>query len=83
MLWCKRLQAGERVNVKVNGEKIRDLRRRTAMERRELSEKSGVHWTTIARLELGQTTMRISTARRLAEALGVEPAEFVGDEVIA
>ena len=71
------------MNVRVDGAKLRQLRKRKAMERRELERVSGVHWTTIARLELGQTTMRISTARKLADALGVDPAEFAGDEVIA
>ena len=71
------------MNVRVDGEKLRELRKRNTMERRELAEISGIHWTTIARLELGQTTMRISTARKLAEALQVDPSVFVGDEVIA
>ena len=71
------------MNVRVDGTKLRELRKQKAMERRELEEVSGVHWTTIARLELGQTTMRISTARKLAGALGVDPAEFAGDEVVA
>lgn len=71
------------MNVKVDGPKLRQLRKQKAMERRELEQVSGVHWTTIARLELGQTTMRISTARKLADALGVDTAEFAGEEVVA
>ena len=71
------------MNVRVDGEKLREMRRRKAMERRELGKKSGVHWTTIARLELGQTTMRLSTAKKIADALGVDPSELVGEEVVA
>lgn len=72
------------MNVKVDGERLRELRRHKALERRELGERSGVHWTTIARLELGRTpTMRISTAKKIAEVLGVDTAEFAGDEVVA
>ncbi len=71
------------MNVKVDAGKLRDIRRQRALERRELAERSGVHWTTIARLELGQGTMRLSTARRIAEALDVDPAEIAGDEVLA
>ncbi|PLS87309.1 MAG: hypothetical protein CYG60_02565 [Actinobacteria bacterium] len=75
--------AGGRLNVRVDGARLRELRKRKAMERRELERASGVHWTTIARLELGQAAMRISTARKLADALGVDPSEFVGEEVVA
>ena len=71
------------MNVKVNGEKLREIRRRKAMERTDLSERSGVHWTTIARIELGRTpTTRASTARKIADALAVDPQEFVGEEVV-
>lgn len=76
------LNAGGRLNVRVDGAKLRQLRKQKAIERRELEKASGVHWTTIARLELGQKTMRISTARKLAHALEVDPAEFAGDEVV-
>ena len=71
------------MNVRVDGEKLREMRRRKAMERRELAKRSGVHWTTIARVELGQASIRLSTARRIAAALEVDPVEFVGEEVVA
>ena len=71
------------MNVRVDGKRLRELRKGRAMERSELAALSGVHWTTIARLELGQTSMRISTAKKLADALGVGHAEFAGDEVVA
>ena len=74
---------GGRLNVRVDGGRLKDLRRQRALERRDLEEKSGVHWTTIARIELGQTTTRLSTVKKLADALGVDPANLVGDEVVA
>ena len=71
------------MNVRVDGEKLKDMRRRKALERKDLEERSGVHWTTIARIELGQTTTRLSTVRKLADALGVDPEALVGEEVAA
>ncbi len=72
------------MNVKADGQKLRELRRQKAIERPELARLSGVHWTTIARVELGKTrTMRVSTASKLARALKVSPGEFVGEEVVA
>ncbi len=71
------------MNVKVDGAKLRDIRRRRALERRELGEISGVHWNTIARIELGRTpTTRASTAKKIADALKVSPEEFIGAEVV-
>lgn len=69
------------MNVEINGERLRELRREKAIERRELERLSGVHFATIVRIELGQTTARLSTARRLADALGVHHSEFAGKEV--
>ncbi len=44
---------------------------------RELEEKSGVSYNTVWRLESGRRQARPSTIRKLATALGVDPAELV------
>lgn len=69
------------MNVKVRGDRLKEIRRAKAIERQELAERSGVHEVTIARLELGQAHMRLKTARALARALDVDPADITGETV--
>ena len=47
------------------------------MTQRELAAVSGVSLATIVRLEQGRQPPRISTVRKLANALEVEPAELI------
>jgi transcriptional regulator with XRE-family HTH domain len=61
------------------GELIRLLRRRKGWTQRELAQRAGVTQTTIVRLERGDTEPVISTIRKVAEALGVPPAEILGE----
>jgi transcriptional regulator with XRE-family HTH domain len=49
------------------------------MTMRELATKSGVSPNTIVKLELHGQEARMSTARKLAAALGCEPAELLGE----
>ncbi len=68
--------------MRVNVEKLRQLRRQKVLSMRELEEKSGVSYNTVWRLETGRTGAQPRTIRRLAEALGVEPVELLpeGDD---
>lgn len=70
------------MNVEIDGSKLREIRREKAVERKELERLSGVHFATIVRIELGQSTARLSTAKKIAAALGVEPSEIIGNEVL-
>jgi transcriptional regulator with XRE-family HTH domain len=63
--------------MEVNMQKLRELRRVRVLTLRELEEESGVSYNTIWRLENGHRQARPSTIRKLATALGVEPAELV------
>ncbi|OGC01502.1 MAG: hypothetical protein A3G35_01335 [candidate division NC10 bacterium RIFCSPLOWO2_12_FULL_66_18] len=47
------------------------------MSQRALAERAGVGYVLVARLELGQTDPRLSTLRRLAEALNITVGELV------
>lgn len=64
----------------VSGERLRAARRRRALTLRELSDITGVGYDTISRIETGQQQPRISTARKLAEALGVEVADLMAED---
>jgi len=62
------------------GDKLREARRREALTQGELAEKSGVGITTIVRLERGQIIEpRVSTLRKLAGVLGLEPRDLLED----
>jgi transcriptional regulator with XRE-family HTH domain len=59
--------------------RLRAVRERKVMTMRELSQGSGVSTNTLVRLERGEHA-RLSTARRLATALGADPVELMGPE---
>jgi transcriptional regulator with XRE-family HTH domain len=61
----------------IDGQRLRELRVERALTLRALGEMSGVAYDTINKLELGQRPARLSTIRRLAEALNVKPKEFM------
>ncbi len=58
-------------------QRLRELRRERVLSMRELEELSGVSYNTIWRLETGKTGAQQRTIRKIAGALGVEPAELV------
>ncbi len=64
--------------VKIDGERLRALRRERFLTRDELAEKSGLDRDHIGRLERDEVTNpRMATIRKLAAALEVDPAELV------
>ena len=54
-------------------------RTRRALTQAELAKRAGVTTATVARIERDEIEPRMTTLRKLAEALGVDPAELVGD----
>ncbi len=52
--------------------RLRETRLRRLLTQEELAARSGVSSATISLLELGNRTAAVSTARKLAAALGVE-----------
>jgi transcriptional regulator with XRE-family HTH domain len=66
------------IGVKINGEKLQQLRLERFLSRDEVAEKSGIHRDHIGRLERGEGgESRPPTVRKLAEALEVDPTELV------
>jgi transcriptional regulator with XRE-family HTH domain len=66
--------------MEVNVQRLRELRRQKVLSMRELEEMSGVSYNTIWRLENGITGAQPRTIRKIAEVLGVEPAELLKGE---
>jgi transcriptional regulator with XRE-family HTH domain len=60
--------------------RLREVRLRKVLTQEELAQRSGVAEATISRIESGQQEARISTIRKLAAALGVEPSELIVQE---
>ncbi len=59
---------------------LKDARRRALLTQGELAEASGVGITTIVRIERGQIEEpRVSTLRKLADALDVDARELLSD----
>jgi len=63
--------------MEVNVERLKELRRERVLSLRELEERSGVSYNTIWRIEDGRQGAHPRTVRKLAEALGVQPSEFI------
>ena len=61
----------------IDGDRLRELRVEWALTLRALAERSGVSYDTINKLELGQRPARLSTIRKLANALNVDPRELM------
>ena len=62
--------------IKVDGDRLRWLRRERSLSQRALSRITGIAFDTISRLETGKQEAQHKTIRRLAEALRVEPREL-------
>ena len=59
------------------GTKLNQIRTREALTQRDLSERTGLTIATISRIEQNQAEPRLSTVRKLANALGVHPSQLM------
>ena len=66
--------------MQINAQKLRQLRIESALSQQDLERATGIAQSTISNLELGNRPARLSTIRKLAEALGVEPKEFMKEQ---
>jgi transcriptional regulator with XRE-family HTH domain len=66
--------------TKVDGSRLRTLRKERALSQRDLACTSGVGSVTISELERGVREAQPRTIRKLAEALGVEPKELMKEQ---
>jgi transcriptional regulator with XRE-family HTH domain len=62
---------------RVDGEKLRTLRERRFLSHRDLAKRADLSPTTVLNLEAGRVEAQRRTIRKLAQALGVDPAELV------
>jgi transcriptional regulator with XRE-family HTH domain len=65
------------VMPRVDGEKLRTLREMRFLSHRDLAKRADISPTTVLNLEAGRVEAQRRTVRKLAQALGVDPAELV------
>jgi transcriptional regulator with XRE-family HTH domain len=65
--------------VRLSGEKLRSLRLARLWSQQNLADAAGMTESTVNRLENGLQTARLSTIRRLAAALDVEPPALLDE----
>ena len=61
------------------GDNLKRLRERRALRQEDLAELAGVGKNTVNRIEKNHTEPHMTTVRKLAEALDVDPRELVED----
>ena len=66
--------------TKIDGERLRQLRREQALSQRDLSRVTGIAHDSISQLETGKRDAQPRTIRKLAEALGVEPKVLMKED---
>ena len=61
------------------GDRLKALRIRRALTQEELAQRAGLSKNAVNRLEVDKAEPRMSTLRKLAKALDVDPAELIGE----
>ncbi len=61
------------------GDNLKRQRVRKALTQEELARKAALTTASVARIERNETEPRMSTLRKLAKALDIDPAELVGE----
>jgi transcriptional regulator with XRE-family HTH domain len=59
------------------GENLRGARKALKLTQEQVAERSGVHPTEVSRIESGKRDPHLSTIRKLARAVEVEPAALL------
>jgi transcriptional regulator with XRE-family HTH domain len=67
------------VLMEVDGQKLRRLRKQRVWLISDLAKESEVHRNIISKLENGRGGAYPETIRKLADALGVDPSELIGE----
>lgn len=62
------------------GARLKTEREHALLTQQELAERAGLGFPTISRIENDRVEPHFRTIRKLAEALGVDPAELVKGE---
>ena len=61
------------------GDRLKDLRIRRALTQRELADRAGISSNALNKIELNKAEPHMSTLRKLANALNIDPSQLIGD----
>ncbi len=61
------------------GDRLKHLRIRRALTQQELAERASISTNALNRIELNKAEPHMSTLRKLAKALDVDPTELIGE----
>ena len=61
------------------GDRLKNLHIRRALTQQELAERASISTNALNRIELNKAEPHMSTLRKLAKALDVDPTELLGD----
>ena len=79
------ISTGEVISISIdyfNGAKLRWIRVNKNKTQAEVAEAAGLHWTSISGYETGRRKPEnMDVVRRIADALGMQPSDFYGDNV--
>jgi transcriptional regulator with XRE-family HTH domain len=62
------------------GDRVKKLREKEVITQEELAQRAGVAVVTLSRIERNLADPHVSTIRKLARVLNVDPRELVADE---
>lgn len=60
------------------GDKLKQIRTRRALTQEQVAERANITTAAVARIERNEAEPRMTTLRKLAQALEVDPAELIG-----
>jgi transcriptional regulator with XRE-family HTH domain len=61
------------------GDRLKNLRIRRALTQQELAERASISTNALNRIELNKAEPHMSTLRKLAKALDVDPTVLIGE----
>ncbi len=59
------------------GKKIKTIRKQKGITQEEIADKSGMHVSTLGRIERGESNPPLQTLNKIAQALRVKPKEIL------
>jgi transcriptional regulator with XRE-family HTH domain len=59
------------------GQRVRARRKALGLSQEALAAQSGIHWTFLGQVERGRRNISLHNLLKLAQGLGVDPAELV------
>ncbi|HEX4484297.1 MAG TPA: helix-turn-helix transcriptional regulator [Solirubrobacteraceae bacterium] len=59
------------------GERVRAARETLGLSQEALADRCGIHWTFLGQVERGRRNLSLHNLLKIADGLGVDPAELV------